>query len=524
MNQVSIKDGPAQLKRRGGAGRGSWSAVSDFGLHAGVAICVLAGLLLFYGYFYSVHQDLAGSVLSGRLAVTLGDSFRDYAIYFPPAERIWFSIAARLADWTGLRLDLAVVLMTGAAVLFACGLAYQIRRETVGASPLFLAISVAVLVVLPILYKNVFGLREHMVALGLWPYLVLRISDPDNIRIGWRTRLLLGVWMGAMLLFKYLYAVVVLLVEIADALAQRRLVLLFRIENIAAGAVVALYLFCWLGLDPSQRAGIGAMASAIDANLIDAKANWLNVANNYYFAIFFLLAYRIFHLPGRVIALGLALVVGAIIVAWAQQRWYSHHLFAITMAYVAWWWMAGRGFKWWGHVVVPLYLAVPIAKEYRNTNSYQRAVEELDLALNEAGLSVAGKRVGILTMHPSPYNQILASHGAWRWNSMMNNAYVSAELQPFDRKENARIPPPPVRLDDPGRQMLHDEMLRLWEDMPPDVLILDHSYRWPLHYLDVEWTHVFSNDPRFNAILKRYRPVFTHEGKRIEFKYYVRTQ
>lgn len=104
----------------------------------------------------------------------------------------------------------------------------------------------------------------------------------------------------------------------------------------------------------------------------------------------------------------------------------------------------------------------------------------------------------------------------------MNNAYVSAELKAFDREENARTPPPPVRLDDPGRRMLHDEMLRLWENMPPDVLILDHSTRWPLRYIDVEWTHVFSEDPRFNAILRQYRPVLMHHGERLEFRYYVR--
>src|SRR5690349_5362097 len=126
---------------RTGAGR--WPAASDFALHAGLAVFLLAGLLLFYGSYYSVHQDLAGSALSGRLAVTLGGAFRDYVIYFPPAERTWFSLAARLTDLTGLRLDLSVVLMTGLAVLFSTGLAYGIRRKSVGASPLFLISSVA---------------------------------------------------------------------------------------------------------------------------------------------------------------------------------------------------------------------------------------------------------------------------------------------------------------------------------------------------------------------------------------------
>jgi hypothetical protein len=38
----------------------------------------------------------------------------------------------------------------------------------------------------------------------------------------------------------------------------------------------------------------------------------------------------------------------------------------------------------------------------------------------------------------------------------------------------------------------------------------------------VRWTHVFSKDPRFNAILKHYRPVLAHKGKRLDFQYYVR--
>src|SRR5688572_3413918 len=182
-SQVNMTDGQAQPKRRSEAGGGPWSAATDLALHAGLAICLFAGLLLFYGTYYSVHQDLAASALSARLAITLGDAFRDYSLYFPPAERAWFSVAARLSDLTGLRLDLAVVLMTGAAVLFAAGLAYRIRRETVGASPLFLVLSVALLVILPVLFKNLIGLREHLVVLGLWPYLVLRVSDTDGSRI-----------------------------------------------------------------------------------------------------------------------------------------------------------------------------------------------------------------------------------------------------------------------------------------------------------------------------------------------------
>jgi len=487
-----------------------------------IAAGLLAGLLIFYGFYYPLHHDLAGSVLSGRLVVTLGDSYRDYSIYFPPAERIWYSIAARLSDLTGLRLDLAIVAMTAAMLLISAEFAYRIRRAAVGASPLFFALSVALLAALPILFKNVFGLREHIVALGLWPYLVLRVSDPDGTRIGWRTRLALGLWLGTTLLLKYLYAVVVFLVELADALVQRRPALLFRVENIAAGAVVAIYLFFWLVLDASQRTAIGAMFSAIDAALADPAANWMMVAENLAYAVAFFVLLRFFQVPVRLVLIGFAAVIGAIVVAWSQERWFTHHLFPIILAYVAWWWMARCHFRAWGHALVAACLSYPLLGQFLSTLQYREQVAEVDVAIGDAGQSVAGKRVGILNMHLGPFNQYLASHGAVRWNALMNNAYVSAELQPFDRKENRGKPPPPVRLDDPGRRMLHEQMLRLWEDKPPDVIILDHSFRWPLRYINVEWTHVFSQDPRFNAILRHYRPVLKHKGKRTRFTYYVR--
>ncbi len=497
--------------------------VSSIALYVVLAIVLLGSLQLFYGFYYSVHPDLAGGALSGRLAFTLGDSFADYSLYFPPAERAWFTLAAMLSELTGLRLDLTIVSMTGVAVLFSASLAYKIRRETVGASPLFLVVSLAVLVILPILFMNAFGLREHLVVLGLWPYLVLRISDPDDTRIGWKTRLLLGLWLGATLLLKYLYSIVVLLVEVADAAIQRRPLALFRIENLIAGSIVALYLFFWLVIDPSQREAIGAMVSAIDANLIDQRTNWLKAPTHLVLAVFFLLTARFFRLSGRVTMIGLAMVVGAVVVAGIQSRWYIQHLFPITMAYIAWWWITHRDInRWWWHAIVTLLVAIPIAGAFRATAYYQNSVRELDTAMDQAELSVDGKRVGILIMNPSPFNQHLASHGALRWNASVNNAYVAAELKSFDRPENANNPPPPVKIEDPGRQMLHDDMLRLWEDMPPDVLILDHSTSWPLRHIHVKWTQVFSEDVRFQAILAGYRPVFDHKGELLEFEYYER--
>lgn len=498
------------------------SAAYGVGLQAAVAIILFAAVLLLYGFRFPLHHDLAGSALSGRLAVTLGDAFSGYNIYFPPVEKFWFSAAARLSDLTGLRLDLAVITMTSAMVFFGATLAYRIRCTTVGASPLFFLLPLAVLMIVPILFKNIFGLREHLVVVGLWPYLVLRLSDPDDTLVGARLRVVVGLWLGVTLLFKYVYSVVVVLVEIADALVRRKFMSLFRIENILAGAVVFLYLFFWLGVDPEQRAMVGAMVGAIDVALVDPVKNLFKAARNLLLAVALLSVSLFFGVSKRQTALALAAALGAVIAAWAQERWFSHHLFPITMAYIFWWWIGGRHFRWWINAVIALFLISSIHRESLSISKYHKRIGELEQAMERNNLPVAGKRVAILNPHPSPYNEYLVSRGGLRWTPLMNNAYVAAELKPFDTKENAGKLLPPVKLDEPGRKMLHDQMLRLWEDVPPDVLILDRTSPWPLRHNIIDWKQAFSNDPRFNDLMKHYRRVFGYRGDLVTFEYYVR--
>ena len=498
------------------------NTATDLGLHLGIAAVLFAITLLFYGAYYPIHQDLAGSALSGRLAVDLGATFQSYGIYFPPVEKLWFSLATRISDAIGVRLDLVVVAMTSAAVFFGATLAYHIRRTTVGASPLFLIVSLAALTIIPILFKNVFGLREHLVAVGLWPYLIFRISDPDSNRISQPLRVVLGLWMGFTLLFKYLYSLVVLLVELADAGMKRKPITLFRTENIAAGAVVFLYLFLWLGLDPVQRATFGAMFSAIDAALVDPTTNWIKAAVNIWPAVALFFASRIFGASMRESILLFAAATGAVIAAWTQERWFSHHLFPITMIYLLWWWTSAKLFRPWANFAFGLYLLVSILTQFQQTREYHDRLNELEMAMKKSGQSVTGKKVALLNAHPSPYNEYIVLHGGLRWTPLMNNAYVAAELQPFDKQANKGKVLPPVKLEEPGRKMLHAQMMRLWEDIPPDILIIDRTSRWPLRHIAIDWKQALSEDPRFNALLKQYRPVAAYDGRTIRFTYYVR--
>ncbi|MEO0589168.1 MAG: hypothetical protein AAFZ11_01265 [Pseudomonadota bacterium] len=515
---------PAGGDRASGASQGPiWSGQSLI-VFAALAIALFAGLYGFYTSIYSVHTDLAGAALSGQLANALGDSYEQYSVLFPPAEKIWFTWAASLSEATGLRADLSVILMTGAAVLFSTGLAYHIRRITVGASPLFLLASLAVFVLVPIVYKNVFGTRAHMVVLGLWPYIVLRMSDPRGALVGWRLRLVLGVWLGATLSLKYIYALVVFLVELTDAAVQRRVSALFRIENLVSGAIVAGYLLFWLVLDPAQREAIGLVVNAINANLTSTSVNIQQSALQLSVAAFLLLLAIVFKTPLRANALGLAMVVAAIAAAWIQSRWYTHHIFPITMAYFAWMWMVSRHLRPLWLVAIMVLMIRPLVGEFRGTAPYQTSTQEGVEALENARVSLDQKRVGLLTMHPSPFNQVLVSQGAIRWNTSVNNSYVATQLKPFDRPgEGSRIAPA-ITLTEPGRKALHDDMLRLWEDSPPDALILDQSTSWPLQHIKVEWREVFAKDERFNAFLARYEPVFEHDGEWLEFVYLERVR
>ena len=500
--------------------RGRKAGKAELVVYALVALVVLAVPQLLFAGFYSVHHDLAGSILSGQLSYVLGDVFADYSLYFPPAERGWVTLIAFISDVTGLRPDLTAALLTSVAILISVSLAYEIRQSSVGTSPLFLPASAAVLLIVPILFKNVFGLREHFVVLGLWPYLVFRMSYPKGGKASLKLRIFLGIWLGATLLFKYLYSIAVLLTEIADAALRRRPMLLFRTENLLAGGIVALYLFLWLGIDPSQREAIAFATSGIEANLKSARTNFITAVFQSSLAVCLIAAALVFQWPRRETVFGAALLFGAIAASAIQARWYSHHTFPITMAYIAWWWLIAPHIKWWMNLFIALYITSQIVPQSSAILSYQLELREIDTAMAE--INVGGKRVGMLSVHLSPYSEYLVANGGMRWNTSANNSYVASALQGIDTRDNAGAYARPIALDHPAQAALHDEMLSLWEDMPPDALLFDNKKTWPLRYVRFEWTTVFAEDKRFTAFMQDYEPVLVHKGKRLEFTYYER--
>lgn len=496
----------------------------EFTINALVASILFIAIILFYSFEYTIHQDLAGNLLSGKLALQLGEQYELYSIYFPPAEKLWFSIAAQIQAISGFRSDHVVLAMTYCAVVFSAGFAYSIRKKTVGATPWFLIISLIALVALPILFRNIFGLREHLVALGLYPYLVYRLSDPTGTKISLSWRIAIGLWAGWALLFKYLYAVAILLIEIADAIIQRRISLLFRIENLIAAAIVIAYVFTWLVIEPSNLNTIAIMKNAVSANLIDAKLNAYYVGFSLVYAAPLFIAGWLYKADHRNILLCLALLIGTIAVATIQARWYAHHHFPVILASILLFWIIGKNATKIITVCIALLLVHSIYNEFRKSDLNQTRITILEKSFQDNNISLDKKRVALLAAYPSPFNEVIAKQGGTRWTTLMNFAYVAAELKEADIPDkNASFASPILKFSD-GREVLHHKTLSLWEDFPPDVIIMDHSTSWPLEHLQIRWPNLLSEDVRFNKIIKNYELSYAHNEGGLRYHYYTRNK
>lgn len=500
------------------------SRAVELGINAFAAGILFVAVIAFYTFQYTIHQDLAGNILSGKLVLKLGEQYELYSIYFPPAEKFWFSTAARLQDVSGFRSDYVVLGMTYCAILFSSSFAYFIRKKTVGATPWFFITSLIALVVLPILFKNLFGLREHMVALGLWPYLVYRVSDPTGTIIDRKWRIVLGCWIGLTLLFKYFYALAIFLVELADALIQRRASIVFRIENLVSATIVVGYLFIWLILNPENLSTISMMKNAIGANIITPKLNAYYIGLSLFSAVPLLITGAIYKIKNRHLAICFALLVASILVASIQGRWYSHHHFPVILASIFTFWIIGRKTPQIIVTCISFLLINPIYKELTKLTSVQSKIASLEESLENNSAKFDSKRVALLSAHPSPFNEIIAKQGGDRWTALMNMSYITSELKEADIKENNGIVAAPIESFSQGREILHDKTMSLWEDFPPDVIIMDQSTNWPLEHLKINWTHLFSNNDRFLKIMKNYKLSYSHKEHRLAYDYYVRKQ
>jgi hypothetical protein len=109
-----------------------------------------------------------------------------------------------------------------------------------------------------------FGQREHLAALAVMPYLALASRQAgSNGRIPHPAATLIGLAAGLGLALKPYFIAVPLLVEIAVQLLGKRRVSPFRIENIALGAVIAIYAGFLLLFEQVYLSQVVPLANAI---------------------------------------------------------------------------------------------------------------------------------------------------------------------------------------------------------------------------------------------------------------------
>jgi len=495
--------------------------VKEYCIHLLIAALLLSVLIWFYTNQSTIHHDLAGNILAGKLAVELGDAYALYSIYFPPAEKLWFSMVEWLHMLTGWRSDHIIISMTTLVVFFSAELAYIIRKKTVGSTLWFLIGSTIALVMLPILFKNVFGLREHLVALGLWPYLIYRISDPTGTKLNLSLRILIGLWLGWALLFKYLYAIVVFLVELTDAIIQRRVSILFRIENLISGTIISGYLFIWLILQPENHTAISVMKNAIGGNIIPLETNAYHIALYSVFTLPLLAAGFLYKVNNRQLAINIALTMATILVAAIQARWYAHHYFLIIMANIILLWIINVNTPKIIAGFICIFFTISIYTEFKNSDFNQGKLSQLTKSFEQNNIDLNEKRIALLTAYPSPFNEMIVKQGGIRWTTLVNMAYVTTELKKYDVPENTNTLAPRITEFTEGRAMFQDKTLSLWESQLPDVIIMDHSTSWPLEYIHINWQHLFSKDKRFNAILNNYELSHSQNSEGLNYEYYT---
>ncbi|HEU0311186.1 MAG TPA: hypothetical protein VFR36_08220, partial [Sphingomicrobium sp.] len=150
-----------------------------------------------------------------------------------PSTALGMSLGLPL-DWTYR------ILVSLLAALSAGCFAWLLRgtRSRIGVGMLCAAVA-ACLLLLP---GREFGQREHLAAMAVMPYLALasRQAGPEG-RISHLAATLIGLAAGMGVALKPYFIAVPLLVEGAVQLFGNRRVSLFRIENIALGAVIAIY-------------------------------------------------------------------------------------------------------------------------------------------------------------------------------------------------------------------------------------------------------------------------------------------
>lgn len=301
----------------------------------------------FGAHRFRINWDCAYLLEAGRALADGGVLYRDFVDPNPPLIMLLMSIPARISNATGAHL-----FTTFHFLVLACALAsFLTMRRLLARAPEPLA-SRRDRVLLPfalfqlgLAYWNEFGQREHLFVIAAMPFFVARALrwEGEAFRARHNTlarHMALALVAGIGACIKPHFFLVPLAMEIAFAIAHRRVRTLFAAEMWAFAAVPIAYLaWMWLGSEPVRTEYFGRwlpfFASTYYAMNTDLPRAWKIAPNLVVPAAFALVIARRASGPAARFAAGwLGAAAGALAAFVAQENGFTYHIIPYAAAWM----------------------------------------------------------------------------------------------------------------------------------------------------------------------------------------------
>ncbi|MCL6741396.1 hypothetical protein LZ518_09665 [Sphingomonas sp. RB56-2] len=469
-------------------------------------LAVLAAIAILLQLKTYPNHDVAW-VLWGTREMLMGAKWGVNIIEPNPPLAWYLSIPTTIiAMWSGLPLDwifrIAVVAAGALSVEYFCRLLPG--EPTRVRYAMLCATAATSLLILP---GKEFGQREHLVAIGILPYLALcgqRICA--KCETGAAKAAAIGVYAAFGLALKPYFLVAPLCLELAIQIARKRKISLIRPENLAICGVGLIYAAELFLFEQDYLQQVVPLASSIYWSFDRPLAEvWDNVQPQILSVLPFVLI--VFVKRDRIGIVFLAALVGFIASYFVQHKGYQYHLFPFSV--VALLLLAHLASELRGLVRIPILIALiaylgicalPTVRWWKDNRPGGPSALEVDRMRNSIAEHALNGRFLVVSLHPYPTFPVAIYTGAHHVSRTNSHWFLGATAQ---LRAGLAIRPDAAMIEKHAREfMLHD-----LSQMPDLVLIDTDAARHTMGPRDFDYLAFFKEDPAFQEAWRQYREI-----------------
>lgn len=461
-----------------------------------------------------IHQDVAGLMNQAWFFLSEPAFAQQYSSPMIPFE-FWFYGAcgwlAQLMEMSPSKLIFSVT-MALALGSYWCSLKLcvdgnlaqskvQLRVWIVG---LFL-----VYFIIPLNVNNLYGIREHLFVLLVFPYIILVLARISGCIPTTKFAVLIGVVAAVGYCAKPFYGLVFVGIEVAYVLCVGRLFAVVRAEAVTASLLGVVYLLVWIFgyseyFDQLQDAisNVGVFLKDTDTLILRALLYSIPVLAILVSVLFLPVSAKSLDptLLKRTVLLSVVVVM-IIVVASIQQRWYWHHYYPVAGACAVLMAAVVNVRKLLMPIVLSSFFLLIVLRP-----GFQAAVSNYSkvvVAQAQLGPVIAGATVGVITPHPAPYSQVvLETQALWRF-PFVNMAYLATEYSQFDQPNMSIRYLSPAEMSLSG-QLAHRKVVSLFVQSPPEYAIVDKTPRYPFQHVFLDQLKALRMDAEFEKAWEQY--------------------